>query len=72
MDLFNLFTYILKVVHLHNLLTAVPHSEDLSEVSWVNLHHAVRLYAVHHGFVLMVIHLQRYEQPENSYNGSDR
>lgn len=50
--------HIFEVVHLQNLVAAVPHPEDLDAATRVDLHHAVRLHAVHHRFVLMVVHLQ--------------
>lgn len=55
---FKIITHVLKVMNLNNLLTPVPHPEDLNMADRVDLHQAVCLHTVHNSFVLMVIHLQ--------------
>lgn len=55
---------VFEVMDLKNLVTPVSHSEDLNAVFWVNLHHAVCLHAIHHGFVLMAIHLPQAGTPQ--------
>lgn len=54
--------YMFEVVHLQHLLASVSHSEDLDALAGVDLHHAVRLRAVQHRFVLVIVHLRRHGQ----------
>lgn len=51
-------TYVLEVVHFKYLLAAASRSENLNTLTWVNLHDAVSLYSIQHGFVMVVVHLK--------------
>ena len=67
------FTYIFEVVHLDDFLAPVSHPEDLHSLTWVDLQHAFCLDAIQHGFVVMVIHLQRHKPQHHTVTGaSDR